>query len=215
MIEYIQDGEHKMTGPTQEELELAKEDKRTLIKVIIRRIIEVICAEMLISALGASLIYFGIIDSAVSTLIIAIVVTVLYLIWTGICLYKFRVVFDGKRDFFLVNIPIYFTLFAGAIVTGYFKPEPVYTFLFMPFKLLRIAARFCYTKDLWRFPGAGRMTHSVSAAIISIVITILVIIIPFYISTDRKMYIKEVEEDGLDEMDEEEFEDGDGDDETE
>lgn len=211
MIEYDKDGENKMTGPTQEELELAKEDGRTLIRVIIRRILEVILAEMVISALGTCLIYFEIINNAVVTLITAAAVTAIYFVWTVRCLYKFRVVFDGRRDYFLINIPIYGALFAGAIVTGIFKPEPVYSFLFMPFKLLRVAARFCYAVDIWRFPGAGRMTHSVSAIIMSIVFAIPVIIIPFYITTDRKMYIKEVEENEIDDLDEfeDEFEDED------
>ena len=172
MIEYIQDGDNTMTGPTQEELEFAIEEERSIPKVIIRRIVEVIGVEILLSAICASLIYFEVINNSVITLITAIVVTLIYFIWTVICLYRFRVIFDGKRDFFLINVPIYIALFAGAIVTGYFKPEPVYTFLFMPFKLLRIAARFCYTEDVWRFPGAGRITHLISALIMSFVIAI-------------------------------------------
>ena len=157
-----------------------------MIKLIVRRIIEVIGVMILLSALVTALDLFGVFKNADIVFYTDLAITVVYIAWTVWCLYKFRVVFDGKKDFFMINAPIYLTMFAGAIVTGIFDTEPVYTYLFFPFKLVH------YLAMIWRFPGAGRVGRPLSAVIMSIVIAIPVIIIPFYLSTARKTYIKKV-----------------------
>ena len=160
-------------------------------KIIIRRIIEVICVEIFISALAMSLYFFDLLKDRRVIFFLSAFILVLYLLWTVRCLYRFRVVFDGKKSFFAVNVPIYSVLFATAIIAGFFTKLDedlyIYSFLFMPFKMFRYAAK------IWIFPGSGRMTRPVSALLVSILIAIPVVIIPFYLSTDRKMYIKKVE----------------------
>ena len=85
-----------------------------------------------------------------------------------------------------MNVPIYFSMFAGAIVTGIFDTEPVYTYMFMPFKLFR------YATAIWNPFGTEPMSRPLSALLVSVLIAIPVVIIPFFLSTDRKAYIKKI-----------------------
>ena len=54
----------------------------------------------------------------------------------------------------------------------------------MPFKLLHFAAK------VWPFPGAGHMSRPVSAALMSVVFAIPVIVMPFFLSTKRKLRMR-------------------------
>ena len=117
----------------------------------------------------------------------ALTVTLIYLGWTVFCLYRFRLYFNGKRTFFLINAPLYGVLFAAAIITSGFDTEPYYTFLFMPFKLFHFAALS------WSFPGAGYMNRPVSALLISILFAIPLVFIPEVITSKRKQKVKYIE----------------------
>lgn len=150
----------------------------------LRRTSEIIGVEILISVLATLLYYTGFYSSLPIIFLTTLGLTVVYLVWTVLCLYRFRCNVNGKKRYYVVNLPIYAVLFAGAIVTGCLDVEPVYTFLFMPFKLFHFAAQ------LWSFPGARHMSRPVSAALTSIVIAIPVILIPFFLSTKRKIKLK-------------------------
>lgn len=154
--------------------------------LIIKRIIEVICVEIFLSLLGMSLYFFNLLNDYRVIFFTSAFILVLYIIWTVRRCYKYRVNHDGKKIYYLVNAPFYLILFGSAIITGIFDTERVYSFLFMPFKL------FHYAALAWRFPGWGYFTRPVSAALVSILIAIPVVIIPFYLSTDHKAYIKKV-----------------------
>ena len=160
-------------------------------KLIIKRIIEVIFVEIFLSALAMSLTFFGLLKDIRVSLLISAFILALYIVWTVIRCYRYRIKHTGKKKYFLVNAPFYLALFLSAIVPGFFIPDnakdSVYSFLFMPFKLFRYATR------IWNPFGDGLMSRPLSALLVSVIIAIPVVIIPFVLSSDRKAYIKKVE----------------------
>ena len=154
------------------------------IPLTVRRFIEIIFVEIALSTVTALLSYAGLYKSYQSAFLSCLIITVAYFAWTVYCLMSFRLAVYGKKQYFLVNLPIYALLFAAAIICGKLDIEPVYSFLFAPFKFFHYAAK------CWAFPGSGRMSRSVSAALVSAGFAIPLVIIPFIISTKHKLKIR-------------------------
>ncbi|MBQ7500225.1 MAG: hypothetical protein IJT91_04960 [Clostridia bacterium] len=146
----------------------------------IERIIEVIVVEMFVSALGALLYFTGAFKSFKIVFFVSLAETVILLGWNVYCLYAFRLYIVGKKYYLLFNLPVYGALFLAAIITGCFRTEPYYTFIFMPFKL------FYYAAKVWSFPGAGHIDRPAAAVMMSLVISIPLALMPLIIDSHRK-----------------------------
>jgi hypothetical protein len=161
-----------------------KEKKASLFLLILKRAFEVIAVEILLASAATGLYYVGFYSSRSRVFLVSLLVAVIYFGWTAFNLFQFRDNVRGKGVYFLVNLPLYAVLFAGAILSGNFLPNTVYAFLFMPFKLLHYAALS------WSFRGAGHLTIPVSAALMSAVFALPLFVVPMILSTKRKRMIR-------------------------
>ena len=163
-------------------------------RLYIRRAIEIIVVEILLSTAARAMYDIGYYSTKSFTFIIAFAITAAYFIWTVNRLFHLRLYVDGKKAFYLINAPFYGVLIAGAIALSLFDTEPVYAYLFMPFKLL------VYAADRWDFPGSAYLTRPVSAVIMSVVFALPVILMPVIVSTKRKSRMMGIEVSSEDEQ---------------
>ena len=149
-------------------------------KYFIERTLDIFVVEFVLSALATALYFTGAFKNYRIVFLVSLAATLIYIGWTVYCLFTFRMYIKGIKYYYFFNLPLYGILFIGAIVTGIFETEPYYTFLFIPFKL------FYYTTKIWSYPGAGHIDRPVSAAMMSMIILAIVLIMPKVINSHRK-----------------------------
>ena len=154
-----------------------------------RRFVEAIIVEFLLSLSIIIFARMGLVKTDLLALIFASVFAVAYLVWTVICLFGYRISIDGKKTYYITNFLVYSILSALVmsitIAIHFLGSGKLSTclnlcnsFLFFPFKVFHYLGQW-----------AGlRIGLSLSAAIFSAIIFIIVAVLPLLVNKPK--YLK-------------------------
>ncbi len=154
-----------------------------------RRFVEAILLEFVLSLLIIIFARMGLVKNDLLALIFSSIFAVIYLVWTVICLFGYRMSIDGKKTYYITNFFVYSVLSAlvmSITIAIHFLGEGKLSYylklcnslLFFPFKVFHYFGRL-----------AGlRIGFSLSAAIFSVIIFIIVAVLPLLVN--KKKYLK-------------------------
>lgn len=133
---------------------------------ILRRMLETVGTQLILSLIFSSLFHFGVLEQTKGMIAMIMSLCILLnLAFLFVCLKGYFVSVDNIKYYFLVNFSVLFVLCAGAITLAALNVEPLYTFLFFSFKFLSVV--FSISKI-------------VSAIISSVFLFVYVVIAPFF-----------------------------------
>ena len=151
-----------------------------------RRFVEVILTEIILSLSIVIFYFLGLVKSNLLALFFSSAFAIIYLVWTEICLFGYRISVDGKKTYYKTNFFVYSVLsaivlaltsaihFLGNSRLSYYL-RVVNSLLFLPFKVF-------YYLGLWVGIPIGLAP---SAAIFSAIIFIVVATLPLFVNKRR------------------------------